>query len=61
MKLFKISLAASLFVFALGIPAFAQGPSPKGFDALLCIADVLIPGGPSLKTQAMRLCCLAGR
>ena len=49
MKPFKISLVASLFVFTVGIPAFAQGPSPKGFDALLCIADVLIPGGSELK------------
>jgi hypothetical protein len=49
MKPLKILLMASLFVFAVSAPAFAQGPSPKGFDALFCIADVLLPGGSELK------------
>ena len=49
MKPLKILLIASLFVFAVSAPTFAQGPSTKGFDALFCIADVLLPGGSELK------------
>ena len=60
MKPFKISLVASL-IFAVGIPAFAQGPSPKGFDALLCIADVLIPGGSELKNAGDEIVLFGGQ
>jgi hypothetical protein len=49
MKPLKILFVGLLLSLAIQVPGFAQGPNAKGFDSLLCIADVLIPGGSELK------------
>jgi hypothetical protein len=41
--------------------AFAQGPSGKGFDSLLCIADVLFPGGAELKFSGDEIALFGGQ
>jgi hypothetical protein len=61
MKPLKILLMVSLFVFAVSAPAIAQGPSPKGFDALFCIADVLLPGGSELKNAGDQIVLFGGQ
>ena len=61
MKSLKILFLGLLVVLAVQASAFAQGPSVKGFDSLLCIADVLLPGGAELKFKGDEITLFGGQ
>jgi hypothetical protein len=61
MKTLKILSLGLFLVLAIHASSFAQGPSAKGFDSLLCIADVLLPGGAELKFTGDQITLFGGQ
>lgn len=51
MKQILIRILLGVLALVVAPTISAQGPNAKGFDALLCIAETLLPGTQELKSE----------